>query len=318
MVEITMKGLVGSSPLTVLASYGLLNICEEIKEFRGAKLAWRMRTENGTRYDEPIASLHIVADFESDEFINKVTEKIKKRVPRLVNDYFGFADDVRIEPVKFREILTSRLLESSNENRELVDILGSLGSESVTDGTKNLVKPTLFHMTAGQQLFLRELRKTITSMSKRTHEALKEALFGPWQYNDPFHSLGWDPNTERLHALRVKAPSSEPPISVRAATYLASEAIPLFPTFVLPNMKIWTRGFVQSYNRRNFFLWPLWNMPIGLDSLKSLLGMRYLYEPLKYREDLKRKNIFAIYQSERYEFGQGYGIFRPSSVVWTV
>jgi hypothetical protein len=72
----------------------------------------------------------------------------------------------------------------------------------------------------------------------------REALFGPWRYEDPQHSLGWDPSAERLHALRSRSPTKDAPQGVAAAVWLAFEALPLFPCF-LSGGSLVTRGFVR-------------------------------------------------------------------------
>jgi hypothetical protein len=59
----------------------------------------------------------------------------------------------------------------------------------------------------------------------------REALFGRWRYDDPQHSLGLDPSTERLHALRAVSSTKEESCGVATAVGLAFEALPLFPCF---------------------------------------------------------------------------------------
>src|SRR5262249_30988777 len=151
-----------------------------------------------------------------------------------------------------------------------------------TDEQGQLV-PTAFYMTSGQQKFLKEVRRLVenvatgTRIGRRTKaaaEMFEEALFGPWRYEDVQHSLGWDPATERLHALRARSPTKEASEGVAAAVALAFEAIPLFPCFV-DGRQMKTTGFPTrpSGGRRSisYFTWPLWECPLPLDSVRSLV-----------------------------------------------
>jgi hypothetical protein len=96
------------------------------------------------------------------------------------------------------------------------------------------------------------MRKAAAKLAKRSKKGevsteiarmVKEALFGPWKYVHDEHSLGWDPQGQRLHALRNKAPTNDAKRrSVCAAVFLATEALPLFPSFAVRN-RLQTTGF---------------------------------------------------------------------------
>lgn len=313
MKTLLLRGLSGSSPLSVMASYGLLRLCQEIPDLTSTKLSWRQKTENGAYLDDPTAELTLPDQVGRAELIHILSEHVQKKDI----DYFSWDKDVRINPNIYREMIVSHIIPSGRYNREWVDTLASLGSEVVKDKSKGLVKPSPFYMTSGQQKFLETISKIAGSMKNGTKEALDEALFGPWTYSDPFHSLGWDPSAERIHALREKSPTSEQARCVRAAVYLATESLPLFPTVALPNGKITAVGFSRSENGTQGFVWPLWEPPIGIDSLKSLLNLPELHDARKDKASLARRGLFAVYRSERWEFAKGYGIFRPASVVWS-
>ena len=85
------------------------------------------------------------------------------------------------------------------------------------------------------------------------------------------HSLGWDPQTQRLHALRGKIPEHDKENrSVRAAVFLASLALPMFPCFAVAG-GLQTTGFHREDND-DWFSWPIWREPISLATLRSLLS----------------------------------------------
>jgi len=139
-------------------------------------------------------------------------------------------------------------------------------------------------------------------------------LFGPWKYEDRYHSLGWDPMTERLHALRHCAPTSEVPRSVRAGVWFAVESLPLFPT-ARATKRLATTGFTRK-NGNMRLIWPILTKAIGLNTLRTLLASAELFEP-EGRNSLGMRGVVAIYESVRSEFGQGYAILRPATLAWS-
>lgn len=112
--------------------------------------------------------------------------------------------------------------------RDATDMLAALASDLVSDGES--LRSTLFDLTSGNQRLLQSFRvlagqpETVNRKpSPLTKAAVEEALIGPWTYRDDHHSLGWDPQVQRLHALRGKLPEKDKASrSVRAAVFLAS------------------------------------------------------------------------------------------------
>jgi hypothetical protein len=145
----------------------------------------------------------------------------------------------------------------------------------------------------------------------------QEALFGPWKYEDPQHSLGWDPSTERLHALRARSPTRDSSEGVTAAVWLAFEALPLFPCFLsrggLVTTGFHTRGTTWR-QRTTYLTWPVWTHPVPLDTVRSLLSMPELGEEPPPGRELRARGVEAVFRSERYKVKtQGaYFILRPA------
>ena len=150
-----------------------------------------------------------------------------------------------------------------------------------------VLQSTFLDLTSGNQLFLKSILALAGQRDDRgkkkkkenkdlqqeqvTEEAIREALFGPWQYRDDHHSLGWDPQTQRLHALRHKLPEQDKANrSVRIAVFLASQALPIFPCFVTDHGRFRTTGFFRE-NGEDWFSWPIWRVPITLETLRSLV-----------------------------------------------
>jgi len=260
--------------------------------------------------DDWIAILNVPPNINENTLIDHLVSRQRALKLRV----FNWSDDIRVEPEEYRLHLIQHAETATSRDRLSVDYYAAFGSETITDGSKSLVKPTAFHMTSGQQKFLKNIRELAESLSNKSAESLREALFGPWKYEDQYHSLGWDPMTERLHALRHRSPTSEAPRSVRAAVWFAVESLPLFPTG-RSGKRLATTGFTRR-NGDTRFIWPIWTDAIGLDTLKPLLATSELLGPEGW-ESLGARGVAAIYEAVRSQFGQGYAILRPATLVWS-
>jgi hypothetical protein len=299
--EIELTGLTGSSPIGALAAFGLLRLCNQIDELAGSKLGWRLQ-------DDWIAVLSTPDQIDQ----TALTSLLCRHFNEQAVDNYTWHPDGREQPETYRTLLQFAVESASLKQRQHCDFLAAFASEMAVDNTaKALIKPTLLYMTSGQQSFLSIALELVETFRKDSGEKLNEALFGPWLYRDKQHALGWDPAAERMYALRHKAPTSEPAKSVSAAIRLALEALPLFPVFPNQSGRLYTTGFVRN-NRENVFQWPIWKTPIGINTLCTLLTTSELEES----RTLTHRGVAAIYRSVRSEFGQGYGIFRPATLLW--
>lgn len=305
---IPLSGLVGSNPLGALAAFGLLRVCRSIPELACTQLGWRME-------DDWLAVLMVPEGVETDQLI----ELIMKWQQSWSADVIHWNDDIRSVPSDYRKQLIEYAQQASQGERHIADFFSAFGSETVTDGSKGLVKPTMFHMTSGQQQFLKIVRDINASLRNGAGAAFHEALFGPWRYADPYHSLGWDPATQRQYAYRYRDPGKKTkedfPPSVRAAVWLSFQALPLFPT-VRRNGRLATSGFTFSDGETSL-IWPIWTSPVTLDGLRSLLTNSELTAGPSGWRRLHRRGVSAIYRSVRSEFGQGYATLRPAQVVFS-
>jgi hypothetical protein len=190
-----------------------------------------------------------------------------------------------------------------------VDFLAAYGSEIITQ--KTMIAPTALDMTSGQQKFLASvvaLAQDLRHNPQRTSEAFAEALWGPWRYRDRGHALGWDPDSERRHAYEAQSPTKTQAVSVRAAVWLAFEALPLFPTAAVAG-----RLAVGGFDRAHQWLsWPLWDAPLALPTVRSLLSLAELTLPHPPTERLHTMGIGCVYRSWRAQSQYGYGILRPA------
>ncbi len=310
-IDIPLTGLVASTPIGAMAAFGLLRICAAIPELRLARLGWQDEDGDGAPLDDWIAVLRVpVINIKPDQkahdwLIQKLTDFIVKRCdedyewpPQEQNK------DIRVPSDEYRWWMIRHAMTASAHNRILADWITAFCSDVVTDKTKKqLVKPTAFYMVSGQQKFLKIISEIRESLHHNADSALQEALFGPWRYQDKFHSLGWDPASERLHALRHKAPSDEQPVSVRAAVWLAYESLPLFPTMRVGG-RLKTVGFSQE-RTEEVLSWPIWKGFVSLNALRSLLAVRW-------DAVAGYSGLVGRYRARRVNLNQGYAMFRPA------
>lgn len=315
--KIKLTGLIGSNPLGALAAFGLLKICGEIPDIINARLHWELE-------DDWIAVLSfncnqkIYQDFLIDYICSKSSSF-------EICDVLSYQTRIREKPQFLKERLQDYAKNSSINNRATIDFCSAFASEVVTDKTKEkFVKPSSFYMVSGKQRFLKSIEDIHNSLwgsdKEKPIAEFDEALFGPWKYKDRFHSLGWDPSTERIYSLMYSDPTKSSnesgPFSVRAVVWLAFQALTFFPVIPTCKSQLLTTGFKRLNNHDEVFTWPIWNDPISIDVLRSFLVNLELWLTEDSINTLNRRGISAIYQSNRSTFGQGYAVFRPSTIRW--
>jgi hypothetical protein len=309
MSEILLSGLAGSHPLGALAAFGLLRCCDDMEAVGRARLSWR-------KEGDWVAVLQTEGPLSDEDLISALANRQPGRCGR---PELHWTDNLKTEPDTFTKAARAAVQQATPERRDYADFLAAFACEVATTDNGAL-EPTAFYMTSGRQEFLKEARTlagrlgsgiTLNRRRKSTEEMFREALFGPWRYEDPQHSLGWDPATERLHALRGRSPTKESSQGVTAAVWLAFEALPLFPCF-LSRGRLLTRCFSRAGGGL-VFSWPLWTEPAGLPTVRSLLALEELTQEKPPLRELHERGVAAVFRCERYKVKtQGsYFILRP-------
>lgn len=296
--RIELPGLKGHHPLGFLAACGLLHAYGEGQGPVQAKLAWTNSGRNG-------------------DFIAVLSAEAQLDIPALTGVLNQRCEDARKSPAftwsskiddrgKYRE--AARCLLDQEGNRESIHALATfaaLASDLVVD-RKGKLRPTMLDLTSGNQRFLESVLSLAHKSKPVSEEAVREALIGPWQYRDDAHSLGWDPQTQRLHALRYKLPENDKANrSVRAAVFLATQALPLFPCFAR-GRSLYTTGFHRDDNGADWFSWPVWRDPLSLDVLQSLLMHPFT-------ADLRNRGVEVVYRCRRVRTGGAEGNYQVFS-----
>lgn len=295
MTAIRLPALVGSHPLGALAAFGLLRLANTAWGDR-AKLRFEME-------DDWIAVLDTDAFGSLDALVARLTEQAaSSEFDRVL----GWADDVRVSVDEYRRYLASAV---RNDDRYWADFLTTIATDGAVDKQKQLVKPSAFYMVSGQQSFIEGMKQILALVRGQPVMLFQEALIGPWRYESRTHSLGWDPNAERLYALRHKAPTAEKPSCVAGAMLLAFLALPLMPV-VSKSGRALTVGFSRPRGNQRF-CWPVFCSGIDTFELQSLLRAGRRCWISEDRRTLRR-GIEAVFESERFEFGQGYAVLRAA------
>jgi hypothetical protein len=314
MNSIPLTGLAGAHPLGALAAFGLLRCCEEMAGFRGSRLGW-------SPDPEWFALLDVNGPADPEALVQALVCRQRQRPEARELNWAQTLKTSRGQYLGAAQEAGEALKEGQ---RAYADFLAGSACELQCDEDGQVV-PTAFSMTSGRQEFLKEVRAVAGRLAvgiklgrrkKGPEEMFREALFGPWKYEDPQHSLGLDPSTERLHALRAKSPTKESSEGVTAAVWLAFEALPLFPCFHSAGRSV-TTGFQtrgSGRGRVTYLTWPVWRHPIPLDTLRSLLSLPELAEDEPPARELRARGIEAAFRSERYKVKtQGaYFILRPA------
>jgi hypothetical protein len=308
MTSIELTGLKADIPMSAMAAFGVLRVCQRLPGFDGSKLAWKA----GGGGD--FAVLWAPGETTPEALVQALAEDVKKAAAR---EELNWEEQIKTQtPDHFRKRAEAALEAGAWETAEW---FAAFASELVCRDEK--IDATPFDMSVARQKFLADTRKLAAGLgedkpgrnTKSASESYREALFGPWKYEDDQHSLGWDPSTMKMGAFTYKAPTSMANAGVRAAVWLAFESLPLFPCFAGPLGKLQVRGF-RHYGREFTLCWPVWRPAISIDTLKSLLGWEGLVKDTIPAAELAARGVTAVYRSERFKPNKYLSSFRAAEL----
>lgn len=285
-----LKGLDGGNPLGFLASIGTLRAVSEAD----SSVNWRMRWEVNGGYWSPV----LMGDgpLTEDTLIDLLVPVLRQvKMDPPLHSY----KNLTINPKDFRDVARDAQTRATFADRHCADFVAAFGCDILSVSGKepgNIQDTALRTMSgAGHQHFLDSMR----DLAKKTEpDHLRSSLFETWRYADDKPNLRWDPMDDRRHALRWREPSDDPIRTMRGANRLAVEALPLLPT--APSQReLHTTGFSQRRGEGVLFSWPIWEVPLSIDIVRSLLSMAELKKPEPNRDILLRMGVVEIYRSQR-------------------
>lgn len=203
---------------------------------------------------------------------------------------------------EYRELASILHDELEISTREPLDLLAAFGSDACRMEKSAAVEPTSFCFIkgGGHQDFLDTVRQLIAEANP---ERVRQTLFEPWQYRDPGLSMRWDPIEDRRYALTDVKPADEGVSTVWMANLLAYQGLSLFPC--APTREgLGTTGWMLLDEER-VFTWPIWEFPLPLETIRSLLQIRELTEPHPERSSLRARGVVAVFRARRIKVGVG-------------
>src|SRR5262249_32113961 len=183
-----LTGLSGNHPLGALAAFGLLRCCEEMDGFRGSRLGWN-----------PDPDWFAVLETDGPASPEALVAALVARQPQRPGaPELNWAQTLKTAREEYLAAVRAAEKELRQGRRAYADFLAAFACELQVDDNGQ-VTPSAFYMTSGQQRFVKEARTLAGRLArgiklgrrkKSPDEMFREALFGPWKYEDPRqHSL---------------------------------------------------------------------------------------------------------------------------------
>jgi hypothetical protein len=218
------------------------------------------------------------------------------------NPALTFTNDLAVQQDALRKAASYAHEQASAHSHVAADFIAAFACDALADAKSGIVLDTAWRTMsgAGHQHFLGFMR---TLAAETTVEQLRGALFASWSYSDPPPSLRWDPMDDRRYALRWDEPSGDPIRTVRGANALAIQGLPLFPTQPRDGT-LETTGFYRVPRKGVFFTWPIWEDPLPLDVVRSLLALRELQAESPAPQRLRALGVVEVFRSQRITQGK--------------
>lgn len=299
-----LPGLDGANPLGFLAALGLFRVLDGTNGSGQARMKWL--PGDGTWI--PALTGH---DLDQESLLTLLTDTLPTTIDRHpVRMLEALGMD---EPSQRHELFRRRMQDASTSRRVDADWLAALASDVVPASAINQLQTTRRDYHYGN----------LTSVIRRTTRAhLRRAIFAPWDYADPLdnQSLHLDPSEDRRHAHQWNRPSSYPERresgGMLGANRLAIEAFALFTS--LPNSTaLRTIGFTGQRSRDTRWTWPIWNVPISLPELRSLLALAELQRDdlsVEVQNRLRHRGVATVFRTARILVGKTPNFTPPQRV----
>ncbi len=143
-------------------------------------------------------------------------------------------------------------------------------------------------------------------MASTTPASLHHSLFEVWRYDERLsgQSLHLEPSEDRRHAYQWNKPSGDPTRNkcgnVIGANRMAIEAIPFFLALPSKNPdRLLVTGWTGVRSDDSRWTWPIWNIPISLTVVPSVLALAELQEETPDSKKLSAIGILAAYRCRR-------------------
>lgn len=287
---VRLGALDGSNPLAFLAALGTLRLLHLSEPDAGLRMCW----ERSDGFWRPKLD-GLRADEEG------LPELLMKAPGVPVERFQKIGKNITVSSEKFAPFVKDAHDIAMRQDRRAADFAAAFGCEVCEDIEKGRIEYTHFCFItgSGHQDFLGTIG-ALTNCVTAAH--LRDALFGDWRVEKGL-SMRWDPSDATEYALRWDDPGPRGAWAVWGANWLATEALPYFPT--MPAIRgLRTTGFTKR-KRQDEFSWPIWSQFATFDTVRSLMSFAELQEDAPRRDVLRAIGIEEVYRVQRVRIGQG-------------
>jgi hypothetical protein len=307
--RIDLPGLTGHNLLGFLAAVGLLRITSRLSPEEPVRMGWQALGGFWVPWLE-LPERWAGRAGEGGDLRDGLVSAVHRELTRMVgHSAFAFADDLTVSVEEWRSRCREAVEASSPSDRVYADVLAAFGADGLPAVDKSgRMQDTAFRTMsgAGHQHFLQFMRK-LTEGTEERH--LRAAVFASWEYLDEGPSMRWDFRDDRRYALRWADPSGDAVRTVRGANRLAIEALPLFPTAPVGRV-LRTTGFSERRESGVCLTWPIWAVPVSVETVRSLLALGELQVERPDRRALAARGVVEVYRCQRVTQGK-YRNFTP-------
>jgi len=293
MNALVFRGLDGSDPMGFMAACGLLRVAA--RTIDDTRLSW---VEQGGW----LAQLHVPDGVDPSDLVMNDLKRWRKGHPAVD---FAVGAERKVQDLKHPPVAYRELMRMVAPDREGAPFIAAYATGVAVDGSGQ-TKPTSFHFTAGQQRFMDVVLNLRDEVER---EDVVEALEGPWVGREGPKNLRWRAASERSRALLSFDPGKAPTRTVGGATWLAYQALPLFPC-VPVGLRVATTGFTgRGKNER--FSWPIWETPLSVDAVRVLVGTTDIADTDAEWRDVR--GVVQVFEAAVVRNSQGYGNFAAAN-----
>lgn len=309
--EIPLIGLDATNVLAYLAALGMLRTVTSALPTTSVRMQWR-----STERWHPVLILD--QKLSERELAEVVSAALRDRQH---DEHFNrLGKNINVDRLEFRQALLEAMNVADRKQRTTIDFYAAFGSDGlVSQNDHATIQDSALRTMAGagHQHFLETMRNLIV---KCQLDHLEKTLFRAWTYDDPTQtlSLRYDPADDVRYALRWRNPSGDPARktsgSMIGANRLAIEAIPLFST-APDSRRLQTTAFTGFRSHDTFLYLPIWDAPLQLSTIRSLLASREVLAQPPQSDELRRRGIAAVVLSQRITVGKVRN-FSRGRVLW--
>jgi CRISPR-associated endonuclease/helicase Cas3 len=319
-----LDGLDGGNPLAFLSALGTLRLLTRLFPMENMRLSWNLRLgawrpllsmQTGlNRMDIAVALTENGVDL-GIMFSPELLAASERAGPTKKTGEDSWKDRLRFPVSAYRRHCEQAVSVASIVEQHIADFAAAWAGETAIDsvGKVDVARRTRFDFTAGNQALIDMFRAVRGATSKET---IERSLFDHWSYIKGV-SLRWDPQDEKrqwaLQAIDPKNNSKNPPLADAGANFLAVEALPLFP--LVPDRWAAQPGFSQDAEGRSW-RWPIWLVPLGLDTVRSLLTAPLAQAEQWPAEHRREFGVEVIFESRIVMPSGRYRCFTPARAVW--